>query len=201
MSVNYAAGLSPFPHKGRCGMKEVHDPDEEIEVKVQQLASWIRESRHFVVITGAGISTSCGIPDFRGPQGVWTKEQRGEEVKFGVTFEEARPSQTHMALVAMERKGFLKHVISQNVDGLHLRSGFPRDRLSELHGDMFVEDCEHCHTQYIRTNIVPTMALKPTGQTCTQTKKRGNRCRGRLRDTILDWEDALPEADAVAAEE
>jgi mono-ADP-ribosyltransferase sirtuin 6 len=105
MSVNYAAGLSPFPHKGKCGMPEKFDADEDLEEKVHSLASWIQESKHFVVITGAGISTSCGIPDFRGPQGVWTKEQRGEEIKFSVTFEEAHPSLTHLALVALEKKG------------------------------------------------------------------------------------------------
>ena len=71
MSVNYASGLSPFEHKGRCGMPEKHDPADVVEEKASQLAAWIRECRHLVVITGAGISTASGIPDFRGPKGAY----------------------------------------------------------------------------------------------------------------------------------
>ncbi|CAG2257680.1 SIR2L6 [Mytilus edulis] len=59
---------------------------------------------------------------------------------------------------------------------------------------MFVEQCDKCNTQYINATVVPTMALRPTGNPCTQRKSRGL-CRGKLRDTILDWEDALPDED------
>lgn len=62
----------------------------------------------------------------RGPNGVWTMEERGEAPHFNTTFEDARPSLTHMALLQLQRTGHLKYLISQNVDGLHLRSGFPR---------------------------------------------------------------------------
>ena len=69
MSVNYASGLSAFDHKGKCGMKETFDPAEVVAEKTRLLAEMVRASRHMVVITGAGISTSSGIPDFRGPKG------------------------------------------------------------------------------------------------------------------------------------
>ncbi|XP_010416744.1 PREDICTED: NAD-dependent protein deacetylase SRT1-like isoform X2 [Camelina sativa] len=69
----------------------------------------IQKSKHLVVFTGAGISTSCGIPDFRGPKGIWTLQ------KASLPFHRAMPSMTHMALVELERAGILKFVISQGL--------------------------------------------------------------------------------------
>ncbi|XP_040273644.1 NAD-dependent protein deacetylase sirtuin-6 isoform X2 [Bufo bufo] len=182
MSVNYAAGLSPYSEKGRCGLPEIFDSSEELQQKVEDLADMVRKASNIVVHTGAGISTSCGIPDFRGPNGVWTLEEKGLNPKFDTTFETARPSATHMALLQLQRVGILKFLISQNVDGLHVRSGFPR--------------------QYVRDNVVGTMGLKPTGRLCDVHKVRGLRaCRGKLVDTILDWEDSLPDRDLNLADE
>ncbi|XP_035890241.1 NAD-dependent protein deacetylase sirtuin-6 isoform X4 [Phyllostomus discolor] len=77
-----------------------------------------------------------------------------------------------------------------------------RDKLAELHGNMFVEECVKCKTQYVRDTVVGSMGLKATGRLCTVAKARGLRaCRGELRDTILDWEDALPERDLTLADE
>ncbi|XP_056324339.1 NAD-dependent protein deacetylase sirtuin-6 [Danio aesculapii] len=202
MSVNYAAGLSPYADKGICGLPETFDSPEELKSKVETLAQWIRESQYMVVHSGAGISTSTGIPDFRGPNGVWTMEERGEAPHFNTTFEDARPSLTHMALLQMQRTGRLKYLISQNVDGLHVRSGFPRDRLSELHGNMFVEECEKCGKQYVRDTVIGVMGLKPTGRYCDVMRSRGLRsCRGKLISSILDWEDSLPDRDLNRADE
>ncbi|KAM5190076.1 NAD-dependent protein deacylase sirtuin-6 isoform 4-T4 [Callospermophilus lateralis] len=182
MSVNYAAGLSPYADKGKCGLPEIFDPPEELERKVRELAQLVSRASHVVFHTGAGISTGAGIPDFRGPRGVWTMEERGLAPQFDTTFESARPTKTHMALVQLERVGLLRFLVSQNVDGLHVRSGFPR--------------------QYVRDTVVGTMGLKATGRLCTMAKARGLRaCRGELRDTILDWEDALPDRDLARADE
>ncbi|KAI1230624.1 NAD-dependent protein deacetylase sirtuin-6, partial [Lamprotornis superbus] len=221
----------------------------ELERKVQELAELIRSSSNVVFHTGAGISTASGIPDFRGPNGVWTMEEKGLSPKFDTTFENARPSKTHMALLGLQRVGILKFLVSQNVDGLHVR-----DKLAELHGNMFVEECVKCgkyvspeggdwagisiqgwglgwdfhargklgwdfharlcwgalqpslcpclHRQYVRDAVVGSMGLKPTGRLCSVTKARGLRaCRGKLRDTILDWEDSLPDRDLTLADE
>ena len=99
---------------------------------------------------------TIGIPDFRGPKGVWTLEKRGAKVETDVTFEDAVPTLTHMALVELVKVGVVKYVISQNVDGLHLKSGLPRESLSELHGNMFMEKCEKCgkYEVYIRPHQI-----------------------------------------------
>ncbi|KAJ8029693.1 NAD-dependent protein deacetylase sirtuin-6 [Holothuria leucospilota] len=199
MSVNYSEGLSPYENKGKCGLPEKFDPPEILDSKVKVLADLIRNCSSMVAHTGAGISTSAGIPDFRGPKGVWTLEQQGKKPDVNITFDSARPTLTHMALVGLERAGQLSYLVTQNVDGLHLKSGFPRKKMSELHGNMFLEKCDKCHKEYVQMNAVPTLGLKPTGRACTQQKSRGN-CRGKLRDTILDWEDALPERDLELAD-
>ncbi len=102
------------------------DLPEIFEQNIKRLTEMIKEANHLVVHTGAGISTSAGIPDFRGPRGVWTLEMKGERPQFNTSFEEAIPSKTHMALVELEKRGIVKYAVSQNVDGLHLKSGFPR---------------------------------------------------------------------------
>lgn len=200
MSVNYAEGLSPYEDKGKCGLPEKFDAREVVGEKVKQLAALVKASQRLVVHTGAGISTAAGIPDFRGPNGVWTLEKQGKKPEVNVTFDTAKPTAAHMSLVELERRGKLQHLVSQNIDGLHLRSGFPKNRLSELHGNMFVEQCNRCGRQNVCNQPVPTMGLKPTGNPCSDKPGRGT-CRGKLHDTILDWEDALPETDLIQAEE
>ncbi|GAA0168086.1 histone modifying enzyme [Lithospermum erythrorhizon] len=148
MSLGYAQKLSYKEDVGSVGMKELYDPPNILQQKIEQLASMVAESKHLVVFTGAGISTSCGIPDFRGPKGVWTLQKEGKGVPdASLPFDRAMPSRTHMALVALEKTGILKFVISQNVDSLHLRSGIPRAKIAELHGNSFREICQSCGTE------------------------------------------------------
>lgn len=200
MSCIYAVGLSKYEDKGVCGLKEIHDASSLLDEKVNKLAKMIKEAKHVVVHTGAGISTSAGIPDFRGPKGVWTLEKEGLKPNINVSFNEAKPTVTHMALLALLNKGFLHFLVSQNVDGLHLRSGFPPDKIAELHGNMFLDKCNHCERLFIRNEATSTVGQKYTGHYCPVPKPNGRRCRGKLCDTILDWEDELPFRDIELAE-
>ncbi|VDO10515.1 unnamed protein product [Rodentolepis nana] len=200
MSQDYASSLSPYHDKGILGLPEIHDPASFFEQKVEVLTDLLRNSRHTVVHTGAGLSTSAGIPDFRGPNGVWSLEKQGKKLSKTKSFVEARPTIGHMALVALERAGYIHYVITQNIDGLHLRSGFPRNRLSILHGDAFMEYCASCGATYIRsTTAVPTFGQKETGAKCTKLKTRFRSCGGKLKDSVLDWEDTLIEPDFTNA--
>ncbi|GFS31747.1 sirtuin 1 [Actinidia rufa] len=83
-------------------------------MQIEKLAIMIQKSKHLVVFTGAGISTSCGIPDFRGPKGIWTLQREGKALpEASLPFHRAMPSRTHVALVELEKAGILKFVISQ----------------------------------------------------------------------------------------
>ncbi|CAH1444673.1 unnamed protein product [Lactuca virosa] len=196
MSLGYAEKLSYKEDVGDVGMSEMFDSPDDLQQKIKQLAKMIKKSKHLVAFTGAGISTSCGIPDFRGPKGVWTLQREGKGIpEASLPFHRASPSVTHMALVGLEKAGILKFVISQNVDSLHLRSGIPRQKLSELHGNSFREVCPKCGTEYLRDFELESVGLKETSRRCIDAK-----CGAKLRDSVLDWEDELPPTEMKAAE-
>ncbi|XP_078431814.1 sirtuin 1 isoform X2 [Wolffia australiana] len=186
MSLGYAEKLSYKEDVGTVGMSEIFDSPADFQLKIEELAGLIKESKHLVVFTGAGISTSCGIPDFRGPKGIWTLQQEGKDLpKASLPFDRAMPSVTHMALVELEKAGVLKFLISQNVDCLHLRSGIPRCKLAELHGNSFREICPACGIEYIRDFEIETIGMKETSRRCSNLT-----CGANLLDSVLDWEDA-----------
>lgn len=133
-----------------------------------------------------------GIPDFRGPSGVWTLQKKGIKPKIDVSFKDAIPTKTHRALKLLVERGFVKFIISQNIDGLHMRIGTPRKNLAELHGNMFTSECPKCKKQFVRSHPVPTVGKKTVGVTCRNNQRP---CRGQLIDSILDWEDNLPDDD------
>lgn len=112
--------------------------------------------------------------------------------KFDIDFRSAIPSKTHRALKLLLDRGFIKFIISQNIDSLHMRSGVRRNNLAELHGNVLIDECPKCKNKFIRSDPVPTVGTKLTGGTC---KNRLRSCRGKLVDTILDWEGNLPDDD------
>ncbi|XP_033236538.1 NAD-dependent protein deacetylase Sirt6 [Drosophila pseudoobscura] len=197
MSSNYADSLSPYENKGILGIPECFDSDDTVSKKCTELANLIKDSRHVVFHTGAGISTSAGIPDFRGPKGVWTLEKKGEIPKLNTSFDNATPTKTHMALRALVEAGYVQYIVSQNIDGLHLRSGLKRRYLSELHGNIFIEQCATCRRQFVRSTSVKSVGQKALGIRCRSTVSNvGRACRtGYLHDNVLDWEHDLPQRD------
>ncbi|KAJ0175233.1 hypothetical protein K1T71_009374 [Dendrolimus kikuchii] len=201
MSCNYAEGLSPYEHKGILGVPEKFDPVDKFNEKCELLAQLINESNHIVVHTGAGISTSAGIPDFRGPNGVWTLEKEGKKPTINVSFSDAKPTKTHMILKKLVERNKVHYIVSQNIDGLHLKSGLQRKYLAELHGNMFIDECNVCKRQFIRSCPVETVGKKCSGVPCAADHLSGGRpCRGRLYDGVLDWEHSLPDNDLFMAE-
>jgi len=148
------------------------------------LTPYLAEASKILIFTGAGISTSSGIPDFRGPQGVWKKRQpvfyhdfmnsaaaRVEHWDYKLeaweAFRDARPNATHDAIVQLERAGKVLMVVTQNIDGLHSRAGTPPSRLVELHGTNSSVECQSCgqrsdpesHFEFFRTTRKPPVCV------------------------------------------
>ncbi|MGD9704724.1 MAG: NAD-dependent deacetylase [Acidimicrobiia bacterium] len=130
---------------------------------IRAVQGWIADARRIVVLTGAGISTDSGIPDFRGPNGLWTKNPAAEKAstlqhyladgevrraawrnRLTSPAWDAEPNEGHRAIVELERRGQLHAVITQNVDGLHQRAGNTEDKVIEIHGTLRWSICWSC---------------------------------------------------------
>jgi NAD-dependent SIR2 family protein deacetylase len=145
-----------------------------LEERIKKLAQWMYEAKYLVVFTGAGISTESGLPDFRGPDGIWTRQAKGLPPT-PRPFMDVQPNAGHQAIVELQRLGKLHFLISQNVDNLHLRSGIHPDLLAELHGNTSKLRCERCKTQ-----VDKSLGLK----TCS--------CGGLLVSSVVNFGDPLP---------
>ena len=147
----------------------------DLEKRIEQFAQWMFEAKYLVVFTGAGISTESGLPDFRGPDGIWTRQAKGFSPK-PRPFSSVEPNAGHRAIVELQNLGKMRYLISQNVDNLHLRSGIRPDLLAELHGNTNKLRCQRCQTQVDKS---------PGLEICS--------CGGRLVSSVVNFGDPLPQ--------
>jgi len=153
-----------------------------------------------VCYTGAGISCSAGIPDFRGPEGVWTLAAQGKKAQAKVDVLQAIPTKAHMSLVDLQNRGVMKHLISSNCDGLHVKSGIKPDNITEVHGNSNREECQNCGKSYYRDyrtssrpNVALIQKLNLKGRAQRHFTGRMCICGGPLMDSIINFGEDLSE--------
>ena len=170
---------------------------------VEDARGWVDESSRVVVLTGAGISTESGIPDFRGPQGLWTKNPKAERLSnihdymadpevrrlaWQSRLEHpawtATPNAGHRALVELERRGRLHALITQNIDGLHQRAGHSPDRLIEVHGTVHDVVCMRCGWRGPMQPVLERVRAGEEDPPCSQ-------CGGILKSATISFGQAL----------
>lgn len=166
----------------------------------------IQSARRVVVLTGAGISTDSGIPDFRGPQGVWTlnpKAERMSDIRHYVADPEVRrlswqsrlahpvwtaqPNRGHRAIVTLEQRGTLHALITQNIDGLHQRAGNDADLVVEVHGTIHRAVCLQCESRLPMPEVLERVRQGEDDPPC-------ERCGGILKsDTVSFGQPLVPQ--------
>jgi len=176
-----------------------------------QVRRWVDAAQRIVVLTGAGISTDSGIPDFRGPQGVWTRNPAAEKLstlqtylaepevrraawraRLGHAAWTATPNRGHRALVALERRGKLHALITQNIDELHQVAGNSRERVIEVHGTMRRVMCWSCGVRAPMQEALERVRAGELDPSCLA-------CGGILKsDTVSFGQALVPEVIARA---
>jgi len=176
---------------------------QEPNALIEKIAGLIIESRKPVIFTGAGISTESGIPDFRGPGGLWTRydpedftiekflnnaESRRKQWHFfkdGLMTGKAMPNAAHLAMAELHRMGRLDCVITQNVDNLHQKAGVPGDKVFELHGNMNRAVCLDCGNRYPFEEIKARLDAGEDIPACPS-------CGGTLKPDVVMFGEQLP---------
>lgn len=166
-----------------------------LDEKIELAAKWIAESERLVIFTGAGCSTGSGLPDFRGPDGLWTRRDKGLPPPKGIPWDQVKPNPNHYEIVELMEMGKLDYLISQNVDGLHAKSGIPFDILAELHGNMYYLKCLSCNKKMLFEEVGWDKKKWGSGYR-TQPEREGQptcpHCGGRLISSIVNFGDPLP---------
>lgn len=177
--------------------------DQEMDYLISQVAELIVQSKRVVVFTGAGVSTESGIPDFRGPDGIWTKYDPEDFTlqKFladpetrklhwrmfgeaGLSMD-ADPNPAHHAVAELERMGKLDCVITQNVDGLHQKAGNSEDKVLQLHGNMSSVKCLSCGKRWTMAEVMERVQKGEELPECDV-------CHGILKPEAIFFGEAMP---------
>jgi len=170
--------------------------------EVEELRRLIGRARRVVVFTGAGISTESGIPDFRGPNGTWTKQKpiefqdflNSEEMRreswrrrlaSDAVMRGAEPNRGHRAVATLVRRGKVAAVITQNIDGLHQASGVPAEQVIELHGNTTFAHCLTCGQRYEIEAIAVAFERDGTAPRCTW-------CDGLVKTATISFGQQMP---------
>lgn len=168
---------------------------------IEQAAQIILSSSSTVALTGAGVSTKSGIPDFRGSNGLWTKVDPAKfasidgflsdpkgwwemALELAPTIMNAKPNPAHQKLAELEKMGLLKLVITQNVDGLHQRAG--SKNVVEVHGSLFTGTCTVCHAKVDRKYLEKAMKKRQIPVMCPA-------CGGLIKLDTVFFGEALPQ--------
>jgi len=171
--------------------------------QIDEVRAWIDQAERIVVLTGAGISTDSGIPDFRGPNGVWTKNPQAEKTatlshylsdpavrkaawrnRMDSPAWEAQPNAGHRALVELERRGKLHALITQNVDELHQKAGNAPERVIEVHGTMRRVMCWDCGEEAPMERALERVRAGEEDPACRS-------CGGVLKSATISFGQAL----------
>jgi NAD-dependent deacetylase len=183
----------------------------DLQTTVHHLRELIDRARVIVPFTGAGISTECGIPDFRSPGGLWTKnhpipyqdfissqEMRNEAWRrrfaLDANFSAARPGRGHRALAALHRAQKIPAVITQNIDNLHQASGFASECVVELHGNTTYAICLGCDQRYELSWVRERFEPAAEAPDCPG-------CGGHIKPATVSFGQAMPVAAMQRAEE
>ncbi|HEX2256269.1 MAG TPA: Sir2 family NAD-dependent protein deacetylase [Afifellaceae bacterium] len=175
-----------------------------------RLAAWIGEAERIVAFTGAGISTESGIPDFRSPGGIWSQmrpityqefiaseEARLEDWRRRLVMNEqlaqAEPNAGHRALASLVRSGKAIGIVTQNIDGLHQRSGVPADRLVELHGNATRGHCLDCRQVMALDAVRASLQANGACPRCA--------CGGLVKAAVVSFGESMPEREMMRAAE
>jgi NAD-dependent protein deacetylase/lipoamidase len=183
----------------------------DVETGIARLRELIAAASVIVPFTGAGISTECGIPDFRSPGGFWTKNQpilfddflasqemRNEAWRRRFAMEEhfgkARPGRGHLALASLYLAGKAPGVVTQNIDNLHQSSGIAPEHVVELHGNNTYAVCLSCAKRYELAWVKEKFSASGQAPDCTD-------CDGHIKSATVSFGQAMPEAAMQRAEE
>lgn len=175
---------------------------EELEARIQRCAEWVAASRRLVVFTGAGISTDSGLPDYRGPEGVWTRRDKGLPPPVTeVRWSRVEPNAGHRAVRELQEMGKLEFLISQNIDNLHLKSGIRQEKIAELHGNMEQMKCIACDRRFGKEELGWDDSKWGDGARSSPLAAGQPQCPcgGRIISSVVHFGDPMPETDLARA--